>query len=112
VEIVVARHRLDQVPLLLDRRELRVALVHDQVEQRIANPLIRDLPDALPFRAPRKVAELDLGRMQIPELRLEAVVLHDALVEADVLAPDLEQVGPVVEGRNARHGGSCGNSRP
>ena len=51
VGVVVRGRGLEQVALLLDGGELGVALVDDQVQERVADRLVGDLRDALPLAA-------------------------------------------------------------
>ena len=53
LQIVVGRSRVQQIALLLDGRELGIALIGDQVEQRIAHALIGNLQNAFPTSAGR-----------------------------------------------------------
>ena len=49
VGVVVGGRGLEEVALLLDRGELRVALVDDEVQERVADRLVGDLRDPLPL---------------------------------------------------------------
>ena len=103
VGVVVGGGGLEQVPLLLDGGELGVALVDDEVQERVADLLLGDLRDPLPLPVPGEVAELDLVRLQVPVLRLELVVGKSGQTKVDVLLPGAESVDPVVESRDFFH---------
>src|SRR5437899_6547782 len=86
-----------QVPLLLHGGELGVALVDDQVEQRVADALIRDVHHAGPLALTAVVTELDVRHLRIPELGIELEVAELTLRQADRVLPVAEVVDPVVE---------------
>ena len=88
---------LQQVPLLLDGRELGVALVDDQIEQRVADALIGDVHHGGPFTLALVVAELDVGHFRVAELGVELERAKRTLGEADRILPVFEVVDPVVE---------------
>ena len=103
VGVVVRGGGLQQVALLLDGRELRVALVDDQVQQRVPDGLVGDLREALPLALAGEVPVLDLVGLQVAVLGLEGVVGVLRQLEADVVLPRPEGVDPVVEGRDLLH---------
>ena len=59
--IVFGRRGVEQIFLLLDRRELRVALIDDQVHQSVANRLIGNLRYPLPFLLTLEIADTGVG---------------------------------------------------
>ena len=103
LQIVLARRRLQQIALLLDGGELRIALIGDEVKQRIAHALIGNLQDGLPFRAAGVVAEFDVVAIDRAELHLEVVVAELRGIETDILLPLAEIVRPVVKCVDSRH---------
>src|SRR5205823_12242964 len=97
LQVVIARRCVQKIPLLLDRRKLRVALVRDQMEQGVADALIRDLQHRFPFRAARVIPEFDnIGRHRA-KLHFKLVVVKSRRVETDIFLPLVEIVGPVIE---------------
>ena len=97
LEIVFARCGLQEVALLLNRCELRVTLVSDEVEQRVANTLVGNLEDSFPFRTAGVVTELDIRPIDVAELHLEVVITELRCVESDVLLPLTEVIRPIVK---------------
>src|SRR5437879_595822 len=87
----------EQAPLLLHGGELGVALVHDQVEQRVADTLIRDVHHAGPLALAPVVTELDVRHLRVPELGVELEVAELTLGQADRVLPVAEVIDPVVE---------------
>src|SRR2546421_10658893 len=96
-QIVVRRGMGEQVALLLHRGELRIALVHDQVQQRIADALVGDVHYRGPLALALIVTELDVGHVLLPELRLELEGAQIALRQTDPVLPVAEVVDPLVE---------------
>src|SRR5207245_1718979 len=70
-QIVVRRSVGEQIALLLHRSELRVALVDDEVQERVTDPLVGDVHHGGPLALTSIVTELDVGHVLLPELRLE-----------------------------------------
>ncbi len=96
-QIVVGRSVREQVALLLHRRELRVALVHDQVQERVPDPLVGDVHHRRPFALALVMPELDVGDFGLTELGFEPVLAKIALRKTDRVLPVSEVVDPVVE---------------
>src|SRR3989442_4694905 len=96
-QIIVRGSVRQQTALLLHRRELRVALIHDQVQERIANPLVGDVHHGRPFALPFVMTELDVGHLLLPELCLELELADLALGQADGILPVAEVVDPFIE---------------
>src|SRR2546429_568522 len=96
-QIVVRGGMGEQVALLLHRGELRVALVHDQVQERIADALVGDGHHGGPLALAFVVTELDVGHVLLPELRLELEAAQIALRQTDTVLPVAEVVDPLVE---------------
>src|SRR5256884_6294150 len=95
--IIVGRGVGEQIALLLHRGELRVALVHDQVQERIADALVGDVHHGRPLALAFVVTELDVGHVLLPELRLELEAAQIALRQTDTVLPVAEVVDPLVE---------------
>src|SRR5438445_787141 len=96
-QVVVRRRMTQQAPLLLHGGELGVALVDDQVEQRVADTLIRDVHHAGPLALAPVVTELDVRHLRVPELGVELEVAELTLGQADRVLPVAEVIDPVVE---------------
>ena len=106
--VVLARRVLEEAPLLLDRCELRVALVDDEIEQSIAHALVGKLDDLLPLGPALVRAKLDFIRPRRAKLGLE-LIIHDLRVgHPDVSLPHAEQIHPVVKRCKA----SCRHDSP
>ena len=103
MQIVLAGGGVEEIALLLDRCKFGVALIRDQVKQRVANTLIGNLQNRLPFRTAGIVAELDHVGRHGAKLHLEFVVAEFRGVETDVLLPLPEVIGPVIKCSNLRH---------
>ena len=88
---------LQQRPLLLDRRELGVTLVDDQVEQGVPDPLVGDVHHAGPLALAFVVPELDVRHFLVSELRLELEVAELSLGKTDRILPIAEVVDPLIE---------------
>src|SRR3989442_3127653 len=96
-QIVVGGGVREQVALLLHRREFRVALVYDQVQERVPDPLVGDMHHRRPFALTFVMAELDVRYFLLPELRLELELSDLALGQADGILPVAEVVDPFIE---------------
>ena len=103
LEVILGRSGVQEVALLLNGCELRVALIRDEVEQAVAHALIRNLEHGLPLGAAGIIAELDHVGWNGSELHLELVVLELRRIETDVFLPLAEIIRPVVECRYLRH---------
>ena len=109
-QVVVAVGRgVEEPALLLDGRKLRVPLIDDQIERRVADALVGNVHDRLPAQLALVVTKLDFVVGQLAVLRLELVVAELRRVEANVFLPSVEIISPVVEGRNSWH--ECTRSR-
>jgi hypothetical protein len=86
------------VPLLLDRCELGVALVDDHVEKRIAHLLRWHLAQIFPLASALKGAELDLLGFNRPIESIEFETGNLIAIDADFLAPSVEEANPFTEG--------------
>src|SRR2546429_619654 len=96
-QIVVRWGMSKEVALLLHRGELRIALVHDQVQERVADALVGDVHHRGPLALALIVTELDVGHVLLPELRLELEGAQIALRQTDAVLPVAEIVDPLVE---------------
>src|SRR5208283_4544717 len=88
---------LKQVALLLHARKLSVALVDDHIHERVAHLLRRDLAQVLPLLAALVRAELDVVGFDGAIERVEVKRLDVIAVNADFLAPLVEQPFPLTE---------------
>src|SRR5882724_10782800 len=95
--VVFARCGLEEPALLLDGCKLGVALVHDQVDESIADLLRRYLAQVLPLLASLPVAELDVVSLDGAEERIEVEAADLVVVHADLFAPVVEQSDPFAE---------------
>jgi hypothetical protein len=90
--------------LLLHRGKLRISLDHDELFQRVADSLIRDVLEAAPAELALEGPEADLWVFQLPVHRLGCVVPDlGMLAEADLALPLAKQVYPFVKGGNPGH---------
>src|SRR6266853_1746571 len=96
-QIIVRRGVRQQAALLLHRSELGVALVHDQIQERVADALVGDVHHRGPFALALVMAELDVGHFLLPEFRLEIELADLALRQPDRILPVAEVVDPFVE---------------
>src|SRR2546425_356419 len=96
-QVVVRRGVLEEAALLLDGSELGIALVDDEIEQRVADALIGDMHHRGPFVLPFVMPELDVGDLLLAELGLELEGAQLALGQPDRVLPVTEVVDPVVE---------------
>src|SRR5262245_29858725 len=94
---MLGRSSIKQIALLLDGGKLRVALIRDQMKQRIAHTLIRNLQHGLPFRATCIVAEFNRVGGNSPKLDLKLVILKLPGIETDILLPLTEVISPVIK---------------
>src|SRR6266849_7696691 len=85
------------MPLLLHAGEFGVALVHDQIDQRVAHLLRRHLAQVLPFAEPLKGAELDFLGFDCAIERVELEAGDLVAIDADLLAPVVKHPNPVTE---------------
>src|SRR5207244_3842945 len=83
--------------LLLDRCEFRVPLIHDEIEQRVADALVGDMHHGRPLALALVMAELDVRHVLVTELGLELERADLVLGQADRVLPVAEVVDPFVE---------------
>ena len=102
-QVVIAGGVLQQVALLLHRGELGVALVDDEIEEGVADPLVGNMHDRRPLALAPVMAELDVGDLLFPELRLELEAAEIILLQPDRVLPVAEVVDPVVEVMQLAH---------
>ena len=95
--VVFGGRGIEQIFLLLDRREFGIALVDDQIHQGIANGLIGNLANSLPFLLAFEIAKLDLWGMELAQFGFEPIVAEQCGIVADVFLPLMEIVDPVIE---------------
>ena len=88
---------LEQVALLLDRGKLGVALVDDHVHERVAHLLGGDLAEVLPLAIAFVGSELDLFGFDRAVERVEVEGLDVVFIDADFLAPFVEDADPLAE---------------
>src|SRR5690242_17144595 len=87
-----------QVPLLLDAGKLRVSLVDDQVHERVAHLLRGNLAQVLALAPSLERAKLNFLRLDAAVERVEFETGNLVAVDANFLAPFVEQTDPVAEG--------------
>ena len=97
LEIVVAGCRVQQISLLFNRCKLGIALIRDQVKQRVTYALIGNLQNRLPLGTAGVVTELDFRFVHLAELHLKLVITELRGVEPDVFLPVMKIVRPVIE---------------
>src|SRR5438132_8603480 len=105
--VPVGRRGFKEMALLLDAGEFGIALIDDHVEQGVAHLLSGYLTKVLPLAAAFEVAELNLisldGAIERVELELGDLVA----IDADLLAPLIEEADTITEGSDfcylARH---------
>ena len=76
LDIVFGGCGIEEVPLLFDRGEFRIALKRNQVKQRVADALVGNLENGFPFGPARIIAALDHVRPYTAELHIKLVVLE------------------------------------
>src|ERR1700733_12091964 len=96
--IPVGGRGLEKIALLLYARELGVALVDDHVHERIAHLLRGHLAEILPLAAAFVGAELDVVGFDGTVEGVEVEGLNVIFVDADFLAPLVEESFPFAEG--------------
>src|SRR5215469_12816230 len=102
--IVLRGRRVQQVFLLFHRSELSVALINNQIHQRVANRLVGNLSYPFPFSLSPEVAKLDLGSVKFAQFGFEIVVAQKRRIIADIFLPFAEVVDPVIKSRDFFHG--------
>src|SRR3989304_4599503 len=103
LQIVFGWSVVEEIALLLDGAELRVALIRDQMKQRIPDTLIRNLESRFPFCAAGVIAKFNNVATYGPELHFELIVVELGCIEADVPLPLTEVIPPVVKSGNLVH---------
>ena len=96
--VPVGGRALKQIALLFDAGKFGVALIDDQVDQRIAHLLRGHLAQVFPLLRAFERAKLDLVGFDRAVKRVEFEVGNLVVIDADVLAPIVEQANPVTEG--------------
>ncbi len=102
LKVVLGRRRVVEMPLLLDRGELGVALHRDQILAGVADALVGNFENGLPLPLALEVAELDL-RVRVAEERGELVVADVIADHADLALPGIEVVAPILPRLDRRH---------
>ena len=98
LSVVFGRRRVDEVALLLGGSEFGIALVNDQMHQRIAHILGRKFQDFFPFSPALEFTELNFRMRRVGVDRIELVALGDRWIEADIFLPLAKEVHPIIEG--------------
>src|SRR6266481_1831368 len=88
---------LEQIALLLDACEFGIALVDDQVHQRVTHVLRGNLAQVFPFGTTFVIAERDFLGLNRAVESLKPEILDVVIVDADFRAPFLEQPNPIAE---------------
>src|SRR5262249_32300191 len=101
--VIIAGRALKQPALLLHAGKFSVALVDDQIHQRIAHVLCWDLAQVLPLAPAFVGAEMDFFGLNGAIEGVEMEILDLAMVHADFLAPLVEQAYPVTERSDFGH---------
>src|SRR4029077_3650951 len=96
-QIIVRGRVCQEVALLLDGRELGVALIDDEVQERVADALIGDVHHRWPLPLALVMAELDVRYFLLAEFGLELEAPDLALWQADRVLPVAEVVNPFIE---------------
>ena len=96
--VVIRGRRFKQEALLLATGKLGVALIDDQIQQRVAHVLRGHAPQVFPLALSFVVAKLDLFGLDLAVQGLELEGIDVAVIDADLFAPLLEQSDPVAEG--------------
>src|ERR1700730_613799 len=87
-----------QIALLFHAGKFGVSLVDDHVHQRIAHLLRRHLPQIFPLAAAFVRSELNLFRIDRAVERVKVEGINLSGIDANILAPVVEQADPVAEG--------------
>src|SRR5436309_8292218 len=92
-----------EMALLLDAGEFRVALVNNHIEQGVAHLLRGYLTKVLPLAAALEVTELNLFGLDRAIERVELKLGDFITIDADLLAPLIEEADPITEGSDFRY---------
>src|ERR1700746_1098598 len=87
----------EEPSLLFDLSKLRTARKNDQVHQAVADSLVRNLQDTLPFRAAFESAEFDFVRTRRAKFCFELIILNFGIVHAYIISPYAKQVYPIIK---------------
>ena len=99
VAVVVGWGGGEEVALLLDRGELRVALNGDHADEGVTHALVGHLKRAFPLGTAGVITELDDVACSLPvKLDGKVEVAHPFTVVSDVVLPGFEVLNPVVPG--------------
>src|SRR3989442_1804205 len=98
--IPVGRRGFKEMAFLLDAGEFGIALIDDHVEQGVAHLLRGYLTKVLPLAAALEVTELNLFGLDRAIERVELKLGDFITIDADLLAPLIEEADPVTEGSN------------
>ena len=101
--VPIRRSVLQEIALLLHAGKLGIALVDDHVHQRIAHLLGRNLPEVLPLALSLVRPELDLVGIDRAIQRVKVEGINLVGIDANILAPVVEQTNPVTERPNLRN---------
>ena len=91
------RRGCKQVALLLHAGKFGVALIDDHVHERVPHLLRRNLAQVLPLVAALVGTELDLPGLDRAVERVEVERFDIVFVDANFLAPLVEQANPITE---------------
>src|SRR6266852_197563 len=101
--VPVGGRNFEQVALLLNRGKFGVALVDDHVHERVAHLLSGYLPQVLPLTASFEGSELNVVGFDRAVEGVEVKRRDVILIDADLLAPVVEQTDPVAEASDFRY---------
>src|SRR5580700_4143232 len=89
---------LKQMPLLLDAGELSIALIDNQIDQRITYLLGWHLAQVVPLAAALEGAELNFLCFNRAVERVEFEICNLVVIDADLFAPIVKHSDPITEG--------------
>src|SRR5262249_50594595 len=99
-QVILTGRRVVQMALLLHRGELRIPLIDDVVEERIADALVRHLAYGLPTALSRKIPTENFVTGERAILRLKGEAGKMLALQANILLPGMKRRHPVIKRGN------------
>src|SRR5262245_8594658 len=99
-QVILTGRRVIQMALLLHRGKLRIPLIDDVVQERIADALVRYLPYGLPTALASKIPTRNGLTGELTILRLKGEASQMLALQTNILLPGMKRRHPIIKRGN------------